>query len=48
MAVGYGSGDSKKAAEQSAAYSVSQSQKPQLNDEASAELLDRIDRLNLS
>ena len=48
MAVGYGSGDSKKAAEQNAAYSVSQSQKPQLNDEASAELLDRIDSLNLS
>ena len=48
MAVGYGSGDSKKAAEQNAAYSVSQSQKPQLNDEASAELLDRIDRMNLS
>ena len=48
IAVGYGSGDSKKAAEQNAAYSVSQSPQPQLNDEASAELLDRIDRMNLS
>ena len=48
IAVGYGSGDSKKAAEQNAAYSVSQSPQPQLNDEASAELLDRIDRLNFS
>lgn len=41
MAVGHGSGDSKKEAEQHAAFSVSQT----LSDEQCALLLDRVDRL---
>ena len=42
IAVGHGSGDSKKEAEQKAAYSVSQAS-VNINDEMSARLLDKID-----
>ncbi len=42
MEVGHGSGDSKKIAEQQAAYSVSHS----LSDEECADLLDRLDKLS--
>jgi ribonuclease-3 len=45
IAVGHGSGDSKKAAEQNAAYSVSQSQTMTIDDENSARILDKIDRI---
>lgn len=45
IAVGYGLGDSKKAAEQSAARSVSQSQTNTLDDESSARILDKLDRM---
>ncbi|MBQ8493727.1 MAG: ribonuclease III [Alistipes sp.] len=45
IAVGHGMGDSKKEAEQHAAFSVSQISTTTLGDEASAQLLDRIDRL---
>lgn len=45
IAVGYGVGDSKKSAEQNAAFSVSQTQTSTLNDEASAQLLDKLDRM---
>lgn len=45
MAVGYGSGDSKKAAEQNAAYSVSQGSPVKIDDENSAKILDRIDMM---
>jgi ribonuclease-3 len=43
--VGHGSGDSKKAAEQNAAYSVSQSDTMALDDENSARILDKLDRI---
>ena len=43
MEVGHGSGESKKGAEQQAAYSVSQS----FSDETCAALLDKVDRLRL-
>ena len=43
MEVGHGSGESKKEAEQQAAYSVSQS----FSDETCAALLDKVDRLRL-
>ena len=45
IAVGYGSGDSKKTAEQSAARSMSQSQTNALDDESSARILDKFDRM---
>lgn len=45
IAVGHGTGDSKKEAEQHAAFSVSQTSTATLGDEASAQLLDRIDRM---
>ena len=45
IAVGYGTGDSKKEAEQSAAYSVSQDASSKMSDENSAKILDRLDRL---
>ena len=45
IAVGHGSGDSKKAAEQNAAYSVSQSQTMSIDDENSARILDKLDRI---
>lgn len=45
IAVGHGLGDSKKAAEQNAAFSVSQSQTMSLNDESSARILDKLDRI---
>ena len=45
IAVGHGTGDSKKEAEQRAAFSVSQTSTAKLGDEASAQLLDRIDRM---
>jgi len=44
IVVGHGSGESKKEAEQSASYSVSQSSMT-ISDEQSAELLDRVDRI---
>lgn len=44
--VGHGTGDSKKAAEQNAAFSVSQVQSVTLNDETSARLLDKLDKLD--
>ena len=46
--VGHGTGDSKKAAEQNAAFSVSQAQSVTLNDETSARLLDKLDKLDVS
>jgi ribonuclease-3 len=45
IAVGHGRGDSKKAAEQNAAFSVSQARTAAISDESSAEMLDRIDKL---
>ena len=45
IAVGYGLGDSKKAAEQSAARSVSQSLTNTLDDASSARILDKLDRM---
>lgn len=45
IAVGHGSGDSKKEAEQRAAFSVSQASTVAIGDEASAQLLDKIDRM---
>ena len=45
IAVGHGHGDSKKAAEQNAAFSVSQTAPTTITDEGSAEILDRIDKL---
>ena len=45
IAVGHGVGDSKKQAEQNAAFSVSQDSTATINDESSAEILDRIDKL---
>lgn len=45
IAVGHGTGDSKKEAEQRAAFSVSQTSTTSLGDEASAQLLDRLDRM---
>ena len=47
IAVGYGSGDSKKAAEQNASRSVSQSQTNTLDDESSARILDKLDRMTV-
>jgi len=44
MEVGHGSGDSKKVAEQQAAFSVAQSQ--QMSDERCASLLDKVDKLS--
>lgn len=44
IAVGHGTGDSKKEAEQHAAYSVSQGTPQTLNDESSAKILDRYDK----
>ena len=44
IAVGHGTGDSKKEAEQHAAYSVSQGTPQALNDESSAKILDRYDK----
>lgn len=46
--VGHGAGDSKKAAEQQASFSVSQSQSVTPDDEASARLLDKLDKLDRS
>ena len=45
IAAGHGTGDSKKQAEQSAAFSVSQDSTATITDESSAAMLDRIDRL---
>lgn len=45
IAVGHGSGDSKKEAEQQAAFSVSQTS-VNINDEMSARLLDKLDRID--
>ena len=45
IAVGHGSGDSKKEAEQQAAFSVSQTS-VNINDEMSARLLDKVDRID--
>ena len=46
IAVGHGHGDSKKAAEQNAAYSVSTTSPMTITDEGSAEILDRLDRMS--
>ena len=46
IAVGHGIGDSKKQAEQNAAFSVSQDSTASINDESSARMLDTIDRLS--
>lgn len=46
IAIGYGAGDSKKAAEQNAAYSVSQTQTMSIDDENSARILDKLDRIS--
>ena len=46
IAVGHGVGDSKKQAEQNAAFSVSQDSTASINDENSARMLDTIDRLS--
>ena len=43
IAVGHGSGDSKKQAEQNAAFSVSQSSPTAIDDESSARILDKMD-----
>ena len=43
IAVGHGSGDSKKQAEQNAAFSVSQSSPTAIDDESSARILDKLD-----
>ena len=45
IAAGHGTGDSKKQAEQNAAFSVSQNSTATITDESSAAMLDRIDRL---
>jgi ribonuclease-3 len=45
LAVGHGTGDSKKRAEQNAAFSVSQGSTMSLDDENSAKILDRIDQM---
>ena len=45
IAVGHGSGDSKKQAEQRAAHSVSEAKPASIDDEKSANILDRIDKL---
>ena len=45
IAVGHGTGDSKKVAEQNAAFSVSQDSTTSINDENSAKILDRIDQI---
>ena len=45
IAVGHGSGDSKKQAEQRAAHSVSEAKPVSIDDEKSANILDRIDKL---
>ena len=45
IAVGHGHGDSKKAAEQNAAFSVSQTAPTTITDENSAAILDRLDKL---
>ena len=46
IAVGHGMGDSKKQAEQNAAFSVSQDSTVSINDESSARMLDAIDRMS--
>ncbi len=45
IASGYGTGDSKKQAEQQAAFSVSQDSTATISDESSAKILDRIDQM---
>lgn len=45
IAAGHGTGDSKKAAEQSAAFSVSQDSTATISDESSARMLEKIDRV---
>lgn len=45
IAVGHGTGDSKKQAEQNAAFSVSQDSATALTDEGSARILDKIDKM---
>jgi ribonuclease-3 len=45
IAVGHGTGASKKEAEQNAAFSVSQSSSTAISDESSAKILDRLDKL---
>ena len=45
IAVGHGSGASKKEAEQNAAFSVSQNSSAEISDENSAKILDRLDKL---
>lgn len=45
IAVGYGTGDSKKEAEQNASFSVSQDASAKMSDENSAKMLDRLDRM---
>ena len=45
IAAGHGTGDSKKAAEQSAAFSVSQDSTATITDESSARMLEKIDRV---
>lgn len=46
IAVGHGHGDSKKAAEQNAAFSVSQTTPTTITDESSAKILDKLDRMS--
>ncbi len=46
MVVGHGTGDSKKEAEQRAAYSVSQGSSTSITDESSAKILDKIDKIS--
>ena len=45
IAVGHGSGDSKKQAEQRAAHSVSEAKTTSIDDENSAKILDRVDKM---
>jgi ribonuclease-3 len=45
IAAGHGTGDSKKQAEQQAAFSVSQPTPTTITDESSAAILDRIDQM---
>ena len=45
IAAGHGTGDSKKQAEQNAAFSVSQESPTTLSDESSAKILDKFDRI---
>jgi ribonuclease-3 len=45
IAAGHGTGDSKKQAEQQAAFSVSQPTPTTITDESSDRILDRLDRL---